>query len=124
MTAKRQLPVRSGFAIFCPTVFQGTMPVCYDGDYLVVFATKLEAQREIADNQLIRIQQFLDGERDFDDAITTDEFALPVDVCLARWQQIDRERANQQKVEIRRILFSLQHHAWFFSVHDSRISMV
>jgi hypothetical protein len=40
----------------------------------------LEAQREIADNQLIRIQQFLVGERDFEDAIVTDEFVLPVEV--------------------------------------------
>lgn len=54
------------------------MPACYEGDYPVVFATELEAQREIADNQLILIQQFLDGERDFDDAIVTDEFVLPV----------------------------------------------
>jgi hypothetical protein len=73
-------PVRTGFAIFCPTVFQGTMPACYENDFPVVFSTELEAQREIADHQLIRIQQFLDGERDFDDAITTDEFVLPVDV--------------------------------------------
>ena len=56
------------------------MPACYEDDHPVVFATELEAQREIADNQLIRIQQFLDGERDFDDAIVTDEFVLPVDV--------------------------------------------
>lgn len=73
-------PVRSGYAIFCPTVFQGIMPACYEDDYPVVFATELDAQREIADHQLTRIQQFLDGERDFDDAITTDEFVLPVDV--------------------------------------------
>lgn len=56
------------------------MPACYVEDHPVVFATELEAQREIADHQLIRIQQFLDGERDFDDAITTDEFVLLVDV--------------------------------------------
>ena len=73
-------PVRSGFVIFMPTVFQGTMPACYENDRPVVFATELEAQREIADNQLMRIQQFLDGERDFDDAIATYEFVLPVDV--------------------------------------------
>ena len=72
--------IRTGFAIFCPTVFQGTMPACYESDYPAVFATEREAQIEIADNQLIRIQEFLDGERDFDDAITTDEFVLPVDV--------------------------------------------
>lgn len=56
------------------------MSACYADDYPVVFATELEAQREIADHQLTRIRQFLDGERDFDDAITTDEFVLLVDV--------------------------------------------
>ena len=80
MTSKDKRPVRSGYAIFCPTVFQGIMPACYEDDYPVVFTTELEAQREIANHQLIRIQQFLDGERDFDDAIITDEFVLPVDV--------------------------------------------
>jgi hypothetical protein len=80
MRRKPEKPVRCGYAIFCPTIVQGTVPACYDDDYPVVFTTELEAQREIADHQLIRIQQFLDGERDFDDAITTDEFVLPVDV--------------------------------------------
>lgn len=80
MRKRAQKSVRPGFAIFCPTVFQGTMPACYEGDYPLAFATELEAQREIADNQLTRIQQFLDGERDFEDAIETDEFVLPVDV--------------------------------------------
>jgi len=57
------------------------MPACYDGtDYPVVFETELKAQREIADNQITRIQEFLDGHRDFEDAITTEEFVLPVDV--------------------------------------------
>ena len=78
MTSEQNGPVRTGYSIFCPTVFQGTMPACYEDDRPVVFATELEAQREIADNQLIRLQQFLDGERDFHDAITTDEFILPV----------------------------------------------
>ena len=57
------------------------MPACYDEtEYPVVFPTEREAQCEIADSQLILIQQFLDGERDFDDAISTDEFVLPIDV--------------------------------------------
>jgi len=72
--------MRSGYAIFREYLFQGPTPACYDEtDYPVVFATELEAQREIADSQLTRIQEFLDGERGFDDAITTDEFVLPVD---------------------------------------------
>lgn len=56
------------------------MPACYEEDYPVVFATEVQAQREIADHQMIRIQQFLDGERDFEDAIETDEFVLPVSI--------------------------------------------
>ena len=72
--------VRSGYSIFMPTFFQDAMPACYEEGLPVVFATELEAQREITDNQLIRLKQFLDGERDFDDAITTDEFVLPVKV--------------------------------------------
>ncbi len=64
-----------------PTFFQGTMPACYDETrYPVIFATELDAQRDIADIQLTRIQEFLDGQRDYEDAITTDEFILPVDV--------------------------------------------
>lgn len=79
MIALRQQPRNSGYAIFRGCWLQGPMPACYDEtDYPVVFATELEAQREIADSQLIRIRQFLDGERDFEDAITTDEFVLPV----------------------------------------------
>lgn len=80
MRSRATKSVRTGYVIFCPTVFQGTMPACYEDDYPVVFATEREAQLEIADNQLIRIQQFIDGERDFADAITTDEFVLPVKV--------------------------------------------
>jgi hypothetical protein len=79
MTSTTQ-PIRSGFIIFMPTVFQGNVPACYEDEHPVVFTTELEAQREIADNQLTRINQFLDGERDFDDAIVTYEFVLPVDV--------------------------------------------
>lgn len=74
-------PIRSGYALFRDCLFQGHVPACYDQtNYPVVFATELEAQREIADVQLTRIQEFLDGERDYDDATTTDEFVLPVDV--------------------------------------------
>jgi hypothetical protein len=78
---KFQQPVLSGYAIFKAYWLQGPTPACYDEtDYPVVFATELEAQREIADTQITRIKEFLDGERDFDDAITTDEYVLPVTV--------------------------------------------
>ena len=64
-----------------PTLCQGTVPAWYDEtDYPVVYETELEAQREIADHQLTLLKQFLDGERDFDDATTIEDFILPIDV--------------------------------------------
>ena len=57
------------------------MPAWYDeSGYPVVYGTELEAQREIADHHLTLIYEFLDGERDFDDAMTVEDFILPVDV--------------------------------------------
>ena len=73
------------------------MPACYEDDYPVVFATERDAQREIADRQLIRIQQFLDGERDFDDAIKSDEFVLPVDVRPDGSISIEGERVYRKQ---------------------------
>jgi hypothetical protein len=55
--------------------------VLSDGDdKYIVFETELETQKEIIDNQLIRLQQFLDGERNYDDAITVEEYVVPVTV--------------------------------------------
>jgi phosphatidylserine decarboxylase len=73
--------LRTGFCIYIDTFFQGPVPTVSDGDdKYVVFETELEAQKEIADNAMIRLQQFLDGERDFDDAITVEEYVVPVTV--------------------------------------------
>ena len=43
-----------------------------------------EAQREIADHMITRIQEFLDGEREFEDAINVQEFVAPVSVLSDR----------------------------------------
>lgn len=56
------------------------MPVVSDDNGYVVFATELEAQKEIVDNQMTRLQQFLDGEREFEDAIEVEEYVVPVSV--------------------------------------------
>jgi len=75
--SRRALP--SGYAIFRDYLFQGPLPACYDETGLpVVFPTETEAQREIADARLTRLQELLHGERDFESAITSDEFVLPV----------------------------------------------
>jgi hypothetical protein len=73
--------LRNGYCIYIDTFFQGPVPTVSDGDDIyVVFETELEAQKEIVDNQMTRLQQFLDGERDFDDAITIEEYVVPVTV--------------------------------------------
>ena len=57
------------------------MPAWYDEtNFPVVYATELEAQREIVDDLMEHLQQFLNGEREFDDAISIDDFILPVDL--------------------------------------------
>lgn len=70
-----------GFCIYVDTFFQGPMPVVSDGDgNYVVFETELEAQKEIVDHQLKRLRQFLDEEREFEDAIAVEEYVVPVTV--------------------------------------------
>lgn len=71
----------SGFCIYINTLCQGPVPLVTEGKgKYVVFETELEAQREVADYAMTRLQQFLDGERDFDDAITVEEYVVPVTV--------------------------------------------
>ena len=78
-----------GFCIFIDTIFQGSVPCVRESfhddsenapERICVFQTELEAQREIADAMMTRLQQFVDGEREFDDAITVEEYVVEVDV--------------------------------------------
>jgi hypothetical protein len=72
---------KSGFCIFINTICEGSVPSVYDeSSALCVFATRVEAEREMADNIITRLQQFIDGERDFDDAVTLEEYIVEVDV--------------------------------------------
>jgi hypothetical protein len=74
---------RNGFCIFIHSACEGTVPLWYDDNGRpVVHATEVEAQQEILDDLLERIEQFRRGERDFDDAITIEEFIAPVTQCL------------------------------------------
>ncbi len=72
--------LRKGFCIFINTFCQGPVPLVSDDEGYVVFDTELEAQKEIVDNQMTRLQQCLDGEREFDDAMTVEEYVVPVTV--------------------------------------------
>ena len=72
--------LRKDFCIFINTFCQGSVPVVSDDDGYVLFETELEAQKEIVDNQMTRLRQFLDGEREFEDAIEVDEYVVSVTV--------------------------------------------
>jgi|SRR5882724_6686478 len=81
MNEKSSPALHNGFCIYINTFCQGSVPVVSDGEgKYVVFETELEAQREIVDSLQIHLEQFLDGERDFDDAITVEEYVVPVTV--------------------------------------------
>jgi hypothetical protein len=74
-------PVKSAYGIFVDTLCQGVMPAWYDERGLpVIYETEEAAQREIVELTMERLQQFLAGERDFDDATTIEDFILPIDV--------------------------------------------
>lgn len=73
--------LRQGYCIFIDTLCQGAVPSVSDGDGLyVVFETEIEAQKEIVDCHMIRLEQFLAGERDYEDAISVEEYVVPVTV--------------------------------------------
>ena len=71
---------RPGFCICVDTVGDGPQPVVWGEDAPIVYDTEHEAQREIADQQILRLQQFLDGEREFEEAIAIQEYVVPVRV--------------------------------------------
>jgi len=71
---------RNGFCIYINTFCQGPVPVVSDENGYIVFETELAAQREIIDNLQMHLQQFLDGEREYEDAITVEEYVVPVTV--------------------------------------------
>lgn len=81
---------RNGYCIFIDTICQGPVPSVTEpypadshnaAERICVFPTEREAQSEIVDSMMIRLQQFLDGERDFDDAITVEEYVVEVGIC-------------------------------------------
>lgn len=80
MSRENPSNLRNGYCIYIRTFCQGPVPVVSNDDAYVVFETEVEAQKEIVDYAMTRLQQFLDGERDFDDAMIVDEYVVPVTV--------------------------------------------
>lgn len=69
-----------GFCVFINTICEGHTPAISDRGKPFVFETEFEAQCDIVDSMMIRMQEFLDGERDFEDAIQTEEYVVKVTV--------------------------------------------
>ena len=67
------------YCIFVHAVLEGRVPsVRDDSGRPFLFESETEAQREIAENAMARLQEFLDGGREFDDAITVEEYVEAV----------------------------------------------
>ena len=70
----------NGFGLFIDTVSEGVVPLWRDEKGLPCFyETREAAQREIAEDLIARLEEFLAGEREFEDAMTVEEFILPVE---------------------------------------------
>ncbi len=73
----------SFYSIFLDTLCEGRIPAWHDEKQMpVVYPTYEAAQREIADEVMEKLQQFLDGDRDFEDAMAVEDYILPVEVLL------------------------------------------
>ncbi len=78
-----------GYCIFINTLFQGPVLSVTEVDdsdpenskVPCVFSTEREAQLEIVDAMITRLQQFIDGDRDFEDAVAFfEEYVVEVGV--------------------------------------------
>ncbi len=73
---------RPAFAIFNDTVCEGRTPAWRDErGWPVTYPAERAAQIEIAETLILRLEEFIAGARDFEDAMTVEEYILPVEVA-------------------------------------------
>jgi hypothetical protein len=73
--------MNTGYAIFIDALAEGHVPLVRgEGNKPIIFPTERDAQIEIVDNLQTRLQEFLDGERDFEDAVEVEEYVVKVQV--------------------------------------------
>lgn len=69
------------YCLFINTLFEGELPIYRDSDgFPVVHESLREAQNELADIIVDRILEYLDGQREFEDAMTIEEYITLVDL--------------------------------------------
>jgi hypothetical protein len=72
--------VQSGFGVFINTIGEGEVSLYRDEKGRpYFFETRREAEEDIIDVLMIRLRECLEGEREFDDAISVEEYILPVE---------------------------------------------
>jgi len=72
---------KKSYSVYMHTHTAGSVPSVWDERKMpCVFDTRIEAEREIADNIITRLQEFIDGERDFEGAMTVDEYIVAVTI--------------------------------------------
>ena len=72
---------KAGFCIYTDTVCHGAVPAELDDKgNAIVYSTVTKAQRVIAENTIERLMQFLEGEREFEDAMTVEACVVDVNV--------------------------------------------
>ena len=75
--------MRTGYCIYVSTVCDGPVPVERDDrGNPVIYLTRTDAEKAIAEDVIERLRQFLDGEREFDDALTVEEYVTEVNVLV------------------------------------------
>jgi hypothetical protein len=73
--------VTTGYIICVDALCEGEVPLVKNqADDPVIFMSEREAQLEIADTAMTRLQEFVDGERAFEDAICVEEFIQQIEV--------------------------------------------
>lgn len=96
---------RRGHSIFIGTLCEGSVPGVTElkdddpaSSVAYVFSTEREAQLEIVDTMMNRLQQFIDGEREFEDAVTLEEYVVEVEVRadgLVMWGENIEHRTSK-----------------------------
>ncbi len=76
---KENKEVNKYYCICINSVVEGVIPIVTD-EYgkPVLFQSIRDAELEIADGMITRLQEFIDGGRDFADAVSFDEFVVEV----------------------------------------------
>lgn len=67
-----------GYCIFLDSFCDERTVAVHGKSGPLVFPTKREAEMEIANQVIVRLQEFFDGKREFEDALTVEEYVLAV----------------------------------------------